>query len=80
MRPLSPLAARVALSPKGRGKNFADGAWQLAGLAGAILEWRPGEFWAATPDELAAIFEALRGDEPPAPPDLRALMEAFPDG
>lgn len=62
--------------------RFADGAARLAGLAGALLGWRPAEFWAATPAELAAILHALRGDEP-APGDaalVARLKEMFPDG
>ncbi|MFM9978879.1 MAG: phage tail assembly chaperone [Sphingomonadaceae bacterium] len=43
------------------------------------LGWRADEFWAATPDELVVIFEALLAPLP-APIDLRAIMEAFPDG
>ncbi|WP_435593933.1 phage tail assembly chaperone, partial [Sphingobium phenoxybenzoativorans] len=31
-------------------------------MAGLLLGWRPGEFWAATPGELDAIFAAARGD------------------
>jgi hypothetical protein len=30
-------------------------------MAGALLGWRPDEFWSATPDELAAVLEALAG-------------------
>ena len=65
---------------------FADNARRLAGYAGAVLQWRPDEFWAATPDELAAIFEVLAGDAAVAPGslagtgDLARLMEVFPDG
>ena len=32
---------------------FAPVAARLAGLAARVLGWRPGEFWAATPAELA---------------------------
>ena len=60
---------------------FSESAGRLAGLAGALLGWRPGEFWEATPAELAAILEALA----PAPAavsheDLARLKEMFPDG
>lgn len=57
-------------------------AARLAGFAGAMLGWRPAEFWAATPAELGAIVRALTGDVE-APPDaavIARLMEAFPDG
>lgn len=61
---------------------FAQSAARLAGLTGAILGWRPDEFWRATPAELAAILTALT-PETEAPPDaaqLSRLMEQFPDG
>ena len=35
---------------------------RLAGLAGFLLGWRPGEFWAATPAELGAVVAAMAGD------------------
>ena len=64
--------------------RFADSAGRLAGFAGAVLGWRPGEFWAATPAELAAVVRALAGDdETVLPPDAAAvarLREVFPDG
>lgn len=63
-------------------RSFAAGATRLAGLAGALLGWRPDAFWRATPAELACVLTALRG-EATAPPDaamLAALMEQFPDG
>jgi uncharacterized phage protein (TIGR02216 family) len=60
---------------------FSDSAARLAGLAGALLGWRPEEFWAATPAELAAIVAALAGETPSAGGnDLARLMERFPDG
>ena len=61
---------------------FAENARRLAGYAGAVLHWRPDEFWAATPDELAAIFEVLAGDAavPTGAGDIARLMEVFPDG
>jgi len=65
-------------SPEGEGL-FSERARLLAGFAGAVLHWRPDEFWRATPQELAAIFECLAGDAPP-PVNLAALKEMFPDG
>jgi uncharacterized phage protein (TIGR02216 family) len=61
---------------------FADNARRLAGYAGAVLHWSPQAFWAATPDELAAIFEVLAGDRPvpSGADDIARLMEVFPDG
>lgn len=61
---------------------FADSAARLAGSAGAMLGWAPCVFWAATPAELAGIFQALGPSaETPAPPERIALLkEQFPDG
>lgn len=46
------------------------------------LAWPPGEFWAATPREIAAALRAHQGGSrgsAPEPAALAALMEAFPD-
>ena len=47
-----------------------------------VLRWSPQEFWRATPRELMAAAEGLRGGPRPVPAssqDLARLMEAFPD-
>ena len=66
------------------GERFTDSALRLAGQAGALLGWRPHEFWAATPAELACVFGAMSaGDDMIAPPDhneISNLQELFPDG
>jgi len=56
---------------------FAGCAVRLGGLVCRQLGWRPADFWAATPAEIAAIFTADT-----APPDdgvsrteLEHLME-----
>jgi len=61
---------------------FADGAARLAGLAGALLGWRPADFWDATPAELAAVIDALGGERAASVDgaDLARLKEMFPDG
>lgn len=61
---------------------FSDAALELAGLAGALLGWRPEEFWRSTPAELAAVLRAIAGDEarPASRGELERLMEMFPDG
>jgi hypothetical protein len=61
---------------------FADTASRLAGLCGAVLGWRPDEFWAATPAELSAIFEALTPQAEAAGDSalITQLQERFPDG
>lgn len=61
---------------------FVAAASRLAGLAGALLGWRPREFWNATPAELAAILSAM---SPPANEAadqalVARLKEQFPDG
>lgn len=65
-------------------ERFSDSAGRLAGLAGALLGWRPEEFWRATPAELAAVLAAMApGEEEGAgmsPAELSELMERFPDG
>ena len=61
---------------------FSDDAARLAGLTGAVLGWRPSEFWRATPAELACVLSALGGEEGDAAgaADLARLKEMFPDG
>jgi uncharacterized phage protein (TIGR02216 family) len=62
---------------------FSEAACRLAGLAGALLGWRPDEFWEATPAELAAVIEALAGNraEDALPrSELERLERMFPDG
>jgi hypothetical protein len=62
--------------------TFGDSAGRLAGLAGALLGWRPDEFWRATPAELAVVLRALCGGQEPVAGavDLDRLKEMFPDG
>lgn len=64
--------------------RFADGAARLAGIAGALLGWRPDEFWRATPCELAGVLSALSGVEgqgaAAGADELARLKEMFPDG
>ena len=59
---------------------FSEAASRLAGLAGALIGWRPAEFWSATPAELTAVLSALNGPADASPVDLKQLMEMFPDG
>jgi uncharacterized phage protein (TIGR02216 family) len=61
--------------------RFSEAAGRLAGLAGALLGWRPEEFWRATPAELGAVLGAMLGPEADAASrsDLERLMERFPD-
>jgi uncharacterized phage protein (TIGR02216 family) len=61
--------------------RFSESAARLAGLAGALLGWRPGEFWRSTPAELGAVLGTMMGPEetPAERSDLERLMERFPD-
>jgi hypothetical protein len=77
LRPTSSVSLR--LPPPRPGEEFAGNATRLAGHAGILFGWTPDIFWSATPAELAALVNAAAGERP-APVDLAALMEAFPDG
>ncbi len=69
-------------SPSPRGEGLREIATRLAGLTGAILGWRPHEFWNATPAELATILTALAPDAGNAADRdlIMLLQEQFPDG
>lgn len=60
--------------------TFADAARRRCALSARLLGWRPAEFWAATPAELAMAL--ADPDAPPLPTrDLIArMMECNPDG
>lgn len=61
-------------------QSFAESAQRLAGLAARALGWRPHEFWAATPAELAlSLAPPERADTPLDRAGLNRLMEQ-PDG
>jgi hypothetical protein len=63
--------------PGGEGATFADGAAKLGGLIPRLLGWRPGDFWNATPAELAAIFDSCEpgGAEPLSRAEFEHLLE-----
>lgn len=63
------------------GGEFAQAAVRLAGFAGVLLGWRPGEFWAATPAELGAVADAMRGEggEALSAEQFAELKTKFPD-
>ena len=52
--------------------RFAESAARAAALAGQGLGWRPDEFWAATPAELALILAPAGPIAAPAAPLTRA--------
>jgi hypothetical protein len=58
-------------------ETFSAGARRLAGIVPRVLGWRPGDFWEATPAELAAILTAEEdpGGAPLTRTELTALME-----
>jgi len=48
-----------------------------------VAGWRPTEFWAATPADVAAVLAGRvdeDGDAPLGRSGLTTMMEAFPDG
>lgn len=56
--------------------TFQQAAARLAGLAAQVLGWRPGEFWAATPAELALSLGSGEPEcAPPSRAEINALME-----
>jgi hypothetical protein len=61
--------------------SFGPGARRLAGMAARWLGWRPGEFWSATPAELAAVLAPETDPTAPRPlsrEDFNRLMERDP--
>jgi hypothetical protein len=71
LRPFDELRARDER------ERFAKSALRLAGLVPRALGWRPGEFWNATPAELATILADAGepGGEPLGRAEMTALME-----
>jgi hypothetical protein len=55
--------------------SFGRAALRLCGLAARSLGWRPAEFWAATPAELAAVLAPPDAVRPLDRGDLSRLME-----
>lgn len=55
--------------------TFGESAARLNRLAARALGWRPHEFWAATPAELAAILTDPDSPGPLARADLTRMME-----
>ena len=62
--------------------TFGDSARLLAGQTALLLGWRPREFWAATPAELAVIFAVQASIAPPSlsREHLTTLLEQDRDG
>ena len=65
------------------GERFGPAALALAGVTARVLGWRPDDFWAATPTDVAAVLAAWRAEEEAGGVDragLAAMMEQCPDG
>lgn len=63
--------------------RFGTAALALAGVMARALGWRPDEFWAATPADVAAALGGWRDENPAGGVDragLAAMMEQNPDG
>lgn len=64
-------------------ERFGLAAVALAGMMARAFGWRPDEFWAATPADVAAVLGAWGEGGVEAAVDragLTAMMEQFPDG
>lgn len=62
---------------------FGSAAVALLGVMARVAGWRPAEFWAATPADVAAVLAGWVDEDSEASFDgaaLAAMMEAFPDG
>ena len=56
---------------------------RLSGVMARLSGWRPGEFWAATPADVAAVLAGWGAEEEAAGVDragLAMMMEKCPDG
>jgi len=62
--------------------RFGEAALRWAGLAAQLLGWRPAEFWAATPAELATALapaDDLTVLPPPSRETIARMMERDAD-
>ncbi len=66
--------------------RFGDGAARLSGVMARLCGWRPGEFWDATPADVAAVLAGWAPENGADGADgvdraaLAAMMEQYPDG
>jgi len=72
----------VTAASTGSEQGFGEAAARLAGAMGVTFGWRAGEFWAATPAEVAAVVRAAAGPAATSVTraDLDRLRERWPDG
>ncbi|MGV7122243.1 phage tail assembly chaperone [Sphingopyxis sp. 550A] len=64
-------------------ERFGPAALALAGVTARVLGWRPDDFWAATPADVAAVLAGWRAEEEAGGVDragLAMMMEQCPDG
>lgn len=63
-------------------QNFADAVPAICGLAAQLLNWRPAEFWTATPTELAMALSDPKDQaiSPCTREQLNMMMEAENNG
>lgn len=55
--------------------RLGPAALRLSGLAARLLGWKPDEFWAATPAELAAALAPPEAEAPLGRAEFNRLME-----
>lgn len=61
-------------------ETFGEAAARLSGAAAVLLGWRPGEFWEATPAELASVLKPLTPEAEGADRSvLDDLRRRYPD-
>jgi hypothetical protein len=60
--------------------TFAESAVRLAALATQALGWPPGEFWAATPAELALSLGVPETTTAPSRAALMTMIDRDTDG
>lgn len=63
--------------------TFGDAAARWCGLSSRLLGWRPADFWAATPAELAMALADPADPTCPSPPSremIAKMMERDADG
>lgn len=55
--------------------SFAQTALVLCGIAARHLNWKPAEFWPATPAELAHAISEPESGAPTAPPSRNLIVQ-----
>lgn len=71
------------MSDRDTDQRFASRLPAMASLAGRCLGWRPNDFWAATPQELAMMMGWLTAEnqhDHASASMIDKLLKEFPDG